>query len=389
MKILELKIEGFRSLKSVEWKPGDINILIGPNAGGKSNLLQAMEMIAESAKGKLDKFVKEQGGMGSIVWDGKAKSIKVWLDHQFEKVDTNKTLTYRLIFDRLGDSGTGYIIGSEYLIEEGSNDPLLSRSSLEVIISDFDRTTSDIIDQNQTSLSLFKSSDLYLSRKHENIAQLQKYISSWNIYSHFDTGPEAKIRQAFITSHDKKVESDGQNFIAVLHTLYEEDREFKQEINSAMKAAFGDDYEELSFPPAAQQRSQLALKWKSLKSPQYSTVLSDGTLRFLYLLTILADPDPPALIAIDEPEAGLHPRMLPIIAEYALEASRRTQVILATHSPEMLSAFGKRQSEVTVTVAQWEEGQTKLKTLEGEKLDYWLKEYTLGELFRSGELEDM
>ena len=109
----------------------------------------------------------------------------------------------------------------------------------------------------------------------------------------------------------------------------------------------------------------------------------------MYLLTILADPDPPALIAIDEPEAGLHPRMLPIIAEYALEASRRTQVILATHSPEMLSAFGKRQSEVTVTVAQWEEGQTKLKTLEGEKLDYWLKEYTLGELFRSGELEDM
>ncbi|KPK73259.1 MAG: hypothetical protein AMJ79_15230 [Phycisphaerae bacterium SM23_30] len=136
-------------------------------------------------------------------------------------------------------------------------------------------------------------------------------------------------------------------------------------------------------------RSQLRIFWKSLKRPRSAADISDGTLRFLYLLTILAHPEPPALIAIDEPETGLHPSMLPIIAEYAVEASRKTQVILTTHAPEFLSAFGDHQKDVTVTVVEWRDGQTRLRTLKGESLDYWLKEYTLGEMFRSGELEDM
>ena len=77
MKILNLKVEGFRSLKSVDWSPGDLNIIIGPNASGKSNLLSLLEMISLSAQGRLADFVKKQGGMESLVWDGKAKEIKI------------------------------------------------------------------------------------------------------------------------------------------------------------------------------------------------------------------------------------------------------------------------------------------------------------------------
>lgn len=105
-----------------------------------------------------------------------------------------------------------------------------------------------------------------------------------------------------------------------------------------MKAAYGDDFEELVFPPAADQRIQLRVRWKSLKREQTAADLSDGTLRFLFLLTVLASPSPAALVAIDEPETGLHPAMLPIVAEYAVDASSRTQVILTTHSPQLLDA---------------------------------------------------
>ncbi len=116
--------------------------------------------------------------------------------------------------------------------------------------------------------------------------------------------------------------ADGQNLVSVLHTLYSMDRDFKNEVNMAMRTAFSDDFDEIVFPPAADQRIQLRLRWRSLEREQSAADLSDGTLRFLFLLAALANPSPPPLIAIDEPETGLHPSMLPIIAEYARDAAQ-------------------------------------------------------------------
>ena len=124
-----------------------------------------------------------------------------------------------------------------------------------------------------------------------------------------------------------------------------------------------------------------------MKREQSAADLSDGTLRFLFLLTVLASPDPPPVIAIDEPETGLHPAMLPIIAEYAVDAALRAQVIITTHSPQMLDAFTDKNP--TTTVTKWQDGETVLQNLSGDDLAYWLKEYTLGTLFKSGELERM
>ena len=181
--------------------------------------------------------------------------------------------------------------------------------------------------------------------------------------------------------------ADGSNLIQVLHTLYTGERQFKQDFDLAMRAAFNDDFEEIIFPPDADQRIQLRLRWKGLKHAQSAADLSDGTLRFLYLIAILANPFPPELIAIEEPEVGLHPAMLPIIAEYARDASRHTQVILTTHSAELLDAFN--EFEPTVSVAKWVEGQTQIEVLSGDRLRYWLQDYTLGKLYRSGELEEL
>ncbi|MCP5111186.1 MAG: AAA family ATPase, partial [bacterium] len=129
------------------------------------------------------------------------------------------------------------------------------------------------------------------------------------------------------------LEPDGQNLVPVLHTLCANNQEFKTGIDDAMFAAFTEDYEGLSFPPAADGRIQLRVRWKHMKSAHGIADLSDGTIRFLMLLAILGNPEPAPVIAIDEPETGLHPSMLPIIAEFAVEASRKSQVILSTHSP--------------------------------------------------------
>ena len=174
---------------------------------------------------------------------------------------------------------------------------------------------------------------------------------------------------------------DGQNLIPVLKTLYESD--FKEAIDSGMSAAFPDDYNELLFRETEPNRIQLYIRRKHGHREDSAADLSDGTLRFLLLLTILATPDPPPLIAIDEPESGLHPSMLPIIAEFAAAAATRTQVILSTHSPQMLDAFG--DALPAATLFEWAGDHTEMKTVAGGDLRRWVDDYSLGRFIFSGE----
>lgn len=215
----------------------------------------------------------------------------------------------------------------------------------------------------------------------------REWLGNWAVYDEFQTHRDAPVRQPVVAGDEYRIAADGSNFVQVLHTLYTSNHNFKQDLNLAMNAAFGSDFDGLAFSSDADQRMQLKLAWKSSKRWQSIGDLSDGMLRFLYLITILADPTPPPLVAIDKPETGLHPSMLPILAEYAHDASSRTQIILTTHSAELLDDFS--EYEPSVTVAKWEDGQTRLDVLSNEHLRYWLEDYTLGKLYRSGELEDM
>lgn len=393
MKITQLNIEGFRSLKNVRWSPGDLNVIIGPNGTGKSNLLRFLELISVSAQGKLGKYVQSLGGMDPIVWDGEATSIKFVLETKpaASELDPER---YELELVRLG-SGSSYKVENERLInshkqrkgiEKNPFKFLERRAKMAVIFDENERTfvtPEEFVSDEESLLSVASGP---FSNNHF-IPPFQRELASIAVYRDLNTNTDAPIRQSAISRMEKRVDPDGQNLISVMHTLYTGDRDFKNDINSAMHAAFGDDFEELIFPPAADQRVQLRIRWKSLRREQSAAELSDGTLRFLFLLTVLASPSLAPIIAIDEPETGLHPSMLPLVAEYAVDASKRSQIVLTTHSPQFLDAFVG--TKPTTTVAKWVDGSTSLQTLRKEDLDYWLKEYSLGNLFRSGELEQM
>ncbi len=186
--------------------------------------------------------------------------------------------------------------------------------------------------------------------------------------------------------HATRVEPGGSNLINVLHTLYTGSRQFKRDLNAAMRAAFSDEFEELLFTPAADQRVQLRVRWKSLESETSAADLSAGTLQFLFLITVLMTPLPPPLIVIEEPEQYLHPSMMAIVAEHAVDAALRTQVVFTTHSPQFLDAFG--DTRPTTTMLECREGRTHLATLSTERLAYWLEAYSLGRLFTAGILEN-
>ena len=271
------------------------------------------------------------------------------------------------------------LVGGELSIERAG----LSAKVLDTFSGQTRELGHEVLDAEETLLSA--ASDAFSNVP--GITGLKKALSSIATYHEIRVDREADIRRAAVSRIEKRVEADGQNLIPVLHTLYTTDRNFERSVDEAMRAAFGKDYEKLIFPPAEDQRVQLRVRWKSLKHEQSAADLSDGTLRFLFLLTVLASPDPTPVIAIDEPETGLHPAMLPIIAEYAVDAAMRAQVILTTHSPQLLDAFTDKN--LTTTVTKWEDGETVLQNLSGDDLAYWLKEYTLGTLFKSGELERM
>lgn len=397
MKILRLEIEGFRSLREVRWEPGDLNVLIGPNGSGKSNLLRVLELLVCSTTGRLGRYVQQEGGMEPLLWDGRADSIRMVVTASPlppYKDPKSDSLTYDLALARLKKT-SAYRIEAEALENRCEKERrkateafvLLKRDPRHAIIYDMNRQAIDARAATVPEQETLLSSNQGPFSVNPFVAGFREQMAAWRIYQYFHTDREAAVRGPVVARVENQVDDDGQNLIAVLHTLYTESREFKRDLNTGMEAAFGEDFEKLEFPPAADQRVHLRVHWKSLRRGQPAADLSDGMLRFLYLMAILANPSPPPLIAIDEPETGLNPSMFPIIAEYAQEAARKTQVILSTHSPEFLDAF--RDAVPTTTVLEWHEGQTNLKVLSGDTLAYWLKQYTLGELYRSKELEAM
>ena len=376
MKIVSLETEGFRSLKHVIWRPGDLNILIGANGSGKSNLLQLLELASASARKQLGAHVQAAGGIWPLLWDGTANGLRfevVTTDVGDSDRDSGVSLAYAVHIS-LGWSGSSYRVDSERLTMvtrgEGRTPPvvsqLLKREKERVWTLGEGQSSPTLLPEGIVKADETALPEVATPSSNWRTWMFNYRVAAWCSYHDISTGRTAAVRQPPVSRHEEQVAVDGQNLANVLHTLYTADRAFRQRADAAMAAAFGDEYEELVFPPAASQRIELQVRWKSLSRACPAADLSDGTLRFLFLIAVLATPKPPPLIAIDEPETGLHPSMLPIIAEYAADAATRTQVIFTTHSPEFLDAFSGLDR--TVTVAKWADGETTLHTLDDEAL---------------------
>lgn len=393
MRIKSLHITGFKSLRDVTWEPGALNVVIGPNGSGKSNLLTALELLSASAQGRLAKFIQRLGGMWSLLWDGIANNATFHITALSEYLGVEKNV-WASYFVGLARGGLmyDYFIKDESVELEVNNNKIFILQSNQSATGISDRHV-DVLDVNNDMHNVKFQSNMESALCEASkslmysafLKEINYFLENQLVFHVMNTTQTSELRIPPIARYEKRVESDGQNLVTVLHTLYTEDRQFKKDIHTAMQAAFGDDFEELVFPPAADQRVQLRIRWKSLKREQSLGDISDGTLRFLFLMTVLASPDPAPLIAIDEPETGLHPSMFPIIAEYAAQAAKKTQVVFTTHSPQFLDACGPFLP--TVTVTGWKNGETTLKNLDGELLKQWLADYSLGKMFESGDLE--
>ena len=210
----------------------------------------------------------------------------------------------------------------------------------------------------------------------------RRRLASSTHYHVLDVGHRAPVRLPQQMRDAQLPGRDGEDLGSCLYTIRETDPDRFDTIEATLRAGFPA-FERLNFPPVAAGTLAMTWKDKTNKTPFYMHQLSEGTLRFLWLVTLLQSPGLTAITMIDEPEVSLHPELLALLAELLREASQRTQLIVATHA-DRLVRFLKPSEVVAIDVS--EEGFAQATRAEDLDLDKWLNEYTLDEVWQMGRM---
>jgi predicted ATPase len=376
----QLVVKGYRRLKSVNLPLRPLNVLIGANGVGKSSLLDVFDMLAASANGELATTITAMGGMNSLVTaDGETDAIMYQLrtDH-----DGMPGPAYDL---RLKTEGYGYTIENEEL-KEARRPPLkdateyLAAVGQNVEYWDGQRLVAPNWDYKPKETALSQVPKMYESA--ERFRRLVADVSE--IYHSLDVSLRAPVRLPQPLSPTQMPGINGEDLVSCLYTIRETEHDRYEAIEDALRAAFPT-FERLDIPLVAAGRGTIAWQETGFTRQFYANELSEGTLRFLWLTTLLQSPGLPKVMLIDEPEVSLHPEMLRLLTELMREASERTQLIVATHSDRLVRFLEphevlvcNRDEATGGMTAQWAD--------QVPNLAAWMEEYTLDDLWSMGRI---
>lgn len=380
--IRTMRLQNFLSYGSegeqIELQP--LNVLIGANASGKSNFIEAIGILRATPT-DLPAPIRVGGGISDFLWKG-GKDIPT---AEIEAILDNPggmALRYRISFTVAGQR---IEIVDEAVENEspyqGKEEPYFfyryqrGRPVLNIKTAIEPRTLRrDDLIPDQSVLSQRKDPDQY-----PELSYLGNQFDNIGLYREWHIGRYSAPRKAQYTDlPEHPLLEDGSNLGLVLNNLQYQ-LGARQIIEKLKK--FYDAAEELTTKIYG-GTVQISIREEGLIQPIPATRLSDGTLRYLFLLALLLDPTPPPLICIEEPEIGLHPDILPTIAEMLIEASQRTQLIVTTHSDTLVSALPPE----SVVVCERDDRGSHLRRLDPDLLKEWLKEFSLGHLWRMGEI---
>ena len=386
-KINRLKVGGFRRLHKVDLTVKPLMVLIGANGVGKSSLLDAFSLLSASARGKLKEGLSSMGGVADVLTRGKADSLSLHVDmavpdqRPYEVVPGQEPFEYDI---SLTPKGAGYAISHEVLSQDWEEYDLPFNhidSSADAPPRYFDVKEKHLVEPNwehdplETSLS-------QVPKMFQQPEELRKILASTTQYHVLDVGPRAPVKLPQQMKPAELPGTDGEDLVALLYSLRESDHDRYEAIVDSLRAAFPD-FDGLSFPPVA--AGMLAMTWKdkNFAKPLYMHELSEGTLRFLWLVSLLQSPGLSTITMIDEPEVSLHPELLSLLAELMREASERTQLIVATHS-DRLVRFLRPEEVVVMDIG--EDGGATATWADTLDLDEWLADYSFDEVWRMGRM---
>ena len=353
-RLTSLTLAGYKSIREVkDLTFGDVNVLIGANGAGKSNLIGFFELLRNLAAGTLQEHVGRHGHARAFLHYGPK---------------TTPGIAFSLDCD-LGGEAVRFTCQLAYAAE----DTLVSIHE-----------TMHIIDPNVSStIQTFRQPELSLRRADPESPEgiLTRTLSEIRPYQFHDTTDESRLRATCDPDDCRFLYADGANLPAMLFRLRREHRARYDRFLGTIRmvAPFIDDF---VLVPMGNGRKHLSLRWRG-QGREYEFgphQLSDGTLRFIALTALLLQPAEwlPALVIIDEPELGLHPTALAALAELVHEAATDTQMLIATQSASLVDFFEPGE----VMVAEREDGASVFRRLDEARLKEWLGEYSLGDLWR-------
>lgn len=364
-KLKRLILKGFKSIKELDLEFGDINVLIGANGAGKSNLLSFFRMLNAIGDNGLQMFVGKQGGANALLHHGRKRTPRLEAVMHFDIPKGSNTYEITLT----GIAPNDLMFADEQVTYAHINSPKDPK------------ITSFPGGHRESRLSEFVAMD--------NTSRTVKWsIDRWRVYHFHDTSPEAPIKQSCEIRDNRFLRGDGSNLAAFLYMLKATyPAQFRQIKDTVRQVApYFDDF---VLEPEALNPNYIGLAWKErgTEIPFYAYQLSDGTLRFIALATVLLQPDElqtkPHTILIDEPELGLHPYAISLLVSMMTAASKSAQIIVSTQSVTLVDELEK---PADVIVVDRTEGQSTFKHLDEGSLKSWLDDYSLGELWKKNVL---
>ena len=359
-KLDSITVKGFKSIASLERLPlRSVNMLIGPNGSGKSNFIEIFSFLHAIRTGHLRDFVMSAGGADRILhFDSRTTShLAVHISFSF-KGGTNE---YRIAL------AAG---GADNLYPQSESVRFTSRRWKQ---------------PHWRTLSPLDGEAGIRNDRHKISQYVSRHLDSWRLYHFHDTSRMSPIKKTADLHDNRYLRPDGSNLAAYLYYLREMHRNSYDLIRRTMQrvAPF---FEDFVLEPLRLHKDKIRLEWRHKGTDAYfdASSLSDGSLRFIALATLLLQPEArrPSVILLDEPELGLHPYAITILASLVRQASAETQIILSTQSPLLLDHFDPKD----VLVAGRVNGGTKLDRLDEAHIKEWLRDYSLGQLWEKNQI---
>ena len=362
--IKTLKIDGFKSIKSTNLKLNDCNILIGANGAGKSNFVQLFRMLIAMRNNNFAKFIMTNGGADSFLHCGikTTEEIKIEFGFISNSVNYQGLNHYKVKMTPTMDN--------TFLLEE----------EREYVTTNWRSYGSPSFESRLKEQKDEKSSD---GRWNGVGHFIYEAITNWQIYHFHDTSPSSPMRRSEIIHDNECLREDAANIAPYLLNLKNSEsdsftRSYKEIVYAVRAIApFFNDFRLDIQKNGEVENVRLSWQQNGTDFPMQPYHLSDGTIRFICLATALLQPNPPSSIIIDEPELGLHPEAIAVLAELIKSASKRSQIIVSTQSAELINYFNVGD----LIVVKREDGESTFNRLEEKNFSVWLEDYSIGDLW--------
>jgi predicted ATPase len=347
-----IRVEGFKSLRSMELKLRALNLLIGPNGVGKSNFVSLFRLLNQLIEKRLQVYIAAAGSAEALLHFGRKTTEKISIEIAFSDMINGYSCTLEPT-----DQGSLFFAEESVWFHEKLKYPSLFQQYL-------------------------GAGHLETRLLNAEAGKVAKYVieamRSWRIYHFHDTSAEAKVKQPGDLHDNRTLRGDAANLAAFLFKIRENFPTHYRNIVDAVRmvAPFFDDF---ILEPLELNTGKIRLEWreKGEDTPFGPEALSDGTLRFICLATLLLQPYLPTTILLDEPELGLHPYAITLLAELLRGAATKTQVIASTQSVSLVNQFEPNDA----IVVERDKGQSVFRHLDATGMQDWLEDYGLGDLW--------